>query len=53
MEGRKTVTLSHHTELSINLKGRKQSLVTSDRNYLEKKPEPTSVTVVILGMRLK
>lgn len=43
----------YHTELSINLKVRKESLVTSYWNSPTKNPEPESMTAVILDMRVK
>lgn len=43
----------YHTELSINLSVRKESLVTSDWNSPTKNPEPESRTAVISDMRVK
>lgn len=42
-----------HTELSINLNVRKESLVPSDWNSPTKNPEPESRTAVILDMKVK
>lgn len=43
----------YHTELSINLNVRKESLLTSDWNAPTKNPEPDSRTAIILDMRVK